>query len=266
MPGVKSLAIEWIKRARQWMNAHGYDAHPIDQRCWADQAALIGGRDGLIIFDIGANVGTVSAQYRDLFPHCRLYCFEPQPDCLREIETRFPMDANLSVYLSAVGAAPGTARLHVAASRDASSLLAPEQKNLPTSYAKILSTTQTIEVEVIALDEFTKQHCIERIDICKLDIQGGEYAALEGAKRLLSEAKIALIYLEVGFVPLYERHPLFGDLAKYLARYDYTLHLIYNTVINGRTGRMIQSDSIFVSPELYETSRRLLQKNWGKAP
>lgn len=264
MPCVKSLMIDWIKRGRLWLNNHGYDFHPVDQRCWADQAALIGGREDITIFDIGANVGEVSAQYRDLFPHCRLYCFEPQPDCLREIQKRFPAEPKVSLHLSAVGAAPGTARLYVTASSGSSSLLAPEQSNLPASYAKILSTAEIREVEVLTLDDFTKQHGIERIDICKLDIQGGEYAALEGAKGLLSAARIALIYLEVGFVPLYERHPLLGDLAKYLSRYDYTVHLIYNLVINGRTGRLVQGDGIFVSPELYETSREQLKRNWGK--
>jgi FkbM family methyltransferase len=260
---VKSFAIGWAKRARFWLNDHGYDFHPVDYRCWTDQAALIGERDDVIIFDIGANVGSVGAQYRSLFPHCRLYCFEPQPEGVLEIQRRFPKDPNVSVHLSAVGSAPGKGRLHVTTSRDSSSLLSPAQNNLPASYAKVISTAEIREVEVITLDDFTRQRSIERIDICKMDIQGGEYAALEGAKGLLSTAKIPLIYLEVCFVPLYERHPLFGDVVKYLARYDYTLHLLYNVMINGRTGRMVYSDAIFVSPELYETSRRLLQKNWG---
>jgi FkbM family methyltransferase len=260
---VRSSAIEWIKRGRIWLANHGYDFHPVDQRCWADQAALISDRHGIIIFDIGANVGEVSARYRGLFPHCRLYCFEPQPDCLREIEKRFPADPNVSLHLSAVGAAPRTARLHVTASGGSSSLLAPEGDSLPASYARMLSTVEIREVEVVTLDDFTNQHGIGRIDICKLDIQGGEYAALEGAHELLSAVRIKLIYLEVGFVPLYEKHPLLGELAKYLARFDYTLHMIYNLVVNGRTGRIVQSDAIFVSPELYESSREQLKTNWA---
>ena len=259
----RSFAINCAKRGRLYLNRHGYDLHPVDQRCWEDQVALLGGRKDLVIFDVGANGGEIATQYRKMFPDCRLFCFEPQEDCLPSLKSRFPNDPGVSFHLVAVGAVRGKARFHVTASRDSSSLLGSGAVDLPPSWREVLTVEKETEVEVITLDDFTKEQKIERVDILKLDIQGGEHAALEGAAGLLAAARIPVIYLEVSFVPMYARHPLLGEVTKYLARYDYTLHFLYNCVINGRTGRAVQADAIFVSPELYNDSREQLRRSWG---
>lgn len=245
------------------MYRHGYDIHPVDQRCWEDQIALLDGRDVEVVFDIGANVGDIAARYREMYPNCRLFCFEPQESHFLWLQNRVQKDPRVLCHRAAIGAVPGKAQLHLTASRDSSSLLGAAPERLPPVYRKSLAVESEQEVEMTTLDDFARQHNLERIDICKMDIQGGEYAALEGARGLLSAARISLLYLEICFVPLYRNHPLIGDITKYLARYDYTLHFPYNMVINGRTGRLVQSDAIFVSPELYNISREQLSRNWG---
>jgi FkbM family methyltransferase len=257
------LAIECAKCGRLYLNDRGYDFHPVDQRCWDDQTALLQGRKNPVVFDVGANGGIIATQYRKMFPDCRLYCFEPQEAFLPSLQSRFPNDPGVSFHSAAVGAASGKARFYLTAARDSSSLLGADHANAPESYRQILKVTEEKEVEVITLDDFTREQKIERIDILKMDIQGGEYAALEGAARLLSAARIALIYLEASFVPLYANHPLLGEIAKNLARYDYTFHLPYHLTINGRSGRMLWCDAIFVSPELYTASREHLKRGWG---
>jgi FkbM family methyltransferase len=260
---IRSFAVECAKRGRLYLNDRGYDFHPVDQRCWDDQAALLEGRKKPVVFDVGANGGIIATQYRKIFPDCRLYCFEPQEAFLPSLKSRFPDDPNVSFHLVAVGAAAGKARFYLTAAPDSSSLLGADYAHTPESYRRILTVTEEKEVEVITLDDFTREQKIERVDILKMDIQGGECAALEGAPRLLSEARIALIYLEACFVPLYANHPLLGDIAKSLARYDYTFHLFYHPTINGRNGRMLWCDAIFVSPELYTASREHLKRGWG---
>jgi FkbM family methyltransferase len=260
---IRSFGVECAKRGRLYLNNHGYDFHPVDHRCWDDQAALLGGRKKPVVFDVGANGGIIATQYRKIFPDCWLYCFEPQEAFLPSLKSRFPNDPNVSFHFVAVGAAPGKARFYLTAGRDSSSLLGADYAHAPQSYRQILTVTEEKEVDVITLDDFTREQKIDRIDILKMDIQGGEYAALEGATRLLSEARIALIYLEGCFVPLYANQPLLGDIAKCLARYDYTFHLFYHLTINGRSGRTLWCDAIFVSPELYNVSREHLKKGWG---
>ena len=260
---LKSLAVTGLKRARLYANRQGYDFHPVDSRCWEDQVAILRGQETAVIFDIGANGGEVAIEYRRLFPKARVFCFEPQHECVEVLKGLFRDDSLVSIHPVAVGAKRGSATFHVTGSRASSSLLRSDQDHLPPSYRQILTVAEEREVEVITLDEFAEREDLKRIDVLKLDIQGGEYAALEGAQRLLSEGRVRLIYLEIGFVPMYVNHPLLGDLTKLLARHDYTLHFLYNLVINGRSGRMLWGDAIFISPGLYRDSRERLKQDWG---
>ncbi|MBF0321347.1 MAG: FkbM family methyltransferase [Magnetococcales bacterium] len=55
---------------------------------------------------------------------------------------------------------------------------------------------KTVSIKVDSLDNYAKTHHIERIDLIKVDVEGGEYFVLEGAKNFLSEQKIVSIQLE----------------------------------------------------------------------
>ena len=259
-----SLIAKALKRGRSALNRYGYDIHPIDSRCWDDQRALLGDRESLVILDVGANCGQAACLYRNLFPSSHIWCFEPQAELCREMENRFRDDPQVSVVPCAVGATEGTADLYVNAKRATSSLLASNSNHLSPSYLALLRNEEIRPVKVITLDSFVSSKKLDHIDLLKLDIQGGEYEALIGARKLLSESRIDLIYSEVSFVPLYSNQPLFGDLAGYLAKWDYKLHLIFNQSVNGITGRPLQADTLFVSPQLHESSRKRLSTTWIK--
>ena len=64
-----------------------------------------------------------------------------------------------------------------------------------------------------SLDSFCKNEQIERIDLLKMDVQGGELGILKGANQLLAQQKIDVIYSEVFFVPMYQNQPLFGEIS-----------------------------------------------------
>ena len=84
------------------------------------------------------------------------------------------------------------------------------------------------DVETITIDEVMKLNNINKIDILKFDIQGGELMALQGAMNALQQKKISLIYTEALFVPHYENNPLLRDLWNCLEQYGYSLFDIYD--------------------------------------
>lgn len=59
----------------------------------------------------------------------------------------------------------------------------------------MLDTEGTVEVPVTTLDRFCAEHSLRHIDILKLDVQGAEYATLTGARRLLDEQAIDIVYM-----------------------------------------------------------------------
>jgi hypothetical protein len=83
-------------------------------------------------------------------------------------------------------------------------------------------------VPALTLDEFCDAEGLSGIDLLKMDIQGGEGMALEGAARLLARKAVRVIYLEVEFAPLYVGQAYFCDITRILNRHGYQLFGLYN--------------------------------------
>ena len=57
--------------------------------------------------------------------------------------------------------------------------------------------TESVNVETVALDDYVARHRIENISVLKLDVEGAEGLALEGARRVLSEVRPEAIIAEL---------------------------------------------------------------------
>ena len=103
-----------------------------------------------------------------------------------------------------------------------------------------------IKVPSLTIDSYCRKRGIREIDILKLDIQGSEHKALEGARRLLEQSRIAMIFTEVWFVEAYEGAPTFQVIQEYLSRLGCSLHDLCHPVYTD-TGRLKWADAIFLS-------------------
>ncbi len=96
------------------------------------------------------------------------------------------------------------------------------------------------------------------IDLLKLDLQGGELLALEGAQELLAAGAIKVILLEAMFVRKYKDQPLLWQIWQFLDGFEYTFYAIRELVIglygnnekSMRQGQWNQCDVIFISKPL----------------
>ena len=113
-------------------------------------------------------------------------------------------------------------------------------------YAPNAELHEIIKVQVDTLDRFCRNHAIPKLNILKLDIQGGELLALQGAVELLARNAIDIIYIEVEFVPHYENQPLFHQIVGFLSGYGYSLYNLYDLVY-ARNGQLRFGDAIFLS-------------------
>ncbi len=83
------------------------------------------------------------------------------------------------------------------------------------------TTTGTVPIELTTLDDWCDENAVERVDVMKLDIQGGELDALRGATRILRSVRAREV--EVEFNPIYEGQPLFGDVDAFLRSRGFVL-------------------------------------------
>jgi FkbM family methyltransferase len=202
-------------------------------------------KSNTMIFDIGANRGQTAQAYRARFPNAEIYCFEPFPDAVAALQQAFCSDRNIHIIPKAISEETRRSIFYVNGF-DATNSLLPRPTTGKRYYPNYAAPKQTIEVEVVTLDEFVSENDISAIDILKFDIQGGELMALRGAAGLLKAGTVSLIYTEISFIAHYEKAPLFNEIWTFLQQFGYSLFNIYDTV-TAANGQLRYGDALFVN-------------------
>lgn len=192
-----------------------------------------------VIFDVGANVGNVATMYSKIYPGATIYAFDPLKE-FANCYSSLPDDITFSAI--ALSDIKGTIKFNVNKSLDTSSIL--KSAKIGANSDKSCEFVETREVMSDTIDSFCNLNNISTIDILKMDVQGGELAVLKGAKMMLNEHKVKLIYTEAYFKEQYVDQPLFYDTARYLKDFGYELMDIYEPYYNER--QILWCDAIFV--------------------
>ena len=210
-----------------------------------------------IIFDIGANVGQSVIRYNKIFEKPIIHTFEPQKKEIDVLKEKFKHNQNIIINNLAVGKKNENLEFYTYARRRASSLL-KLKKNSKWLSEKLEQTKtknesfnlDTFTTKVITLDDYVKNHNIEKIDILKIDTQGYEDKVLEGAENLIKESKIKIIELEIIFSEIYEKSLQIYDIEKNLIPHDYKLFGISQGG-NLSSNFVYQADFMYISQDKY---------------
>jgi FkbM family methyltransferase len=151
-------------------------------------------KPGDVVLDIGANIGLHSLgaakQLRDLGGDGRVIAFEPAADSLAKLRAAAELNG-LADLITLVPVALG-ARKHQAA------LHADSRYDPADSGVRSLQADGEVvqDVPVIRLDDWAREHSLERLDVVKLDVEGSESAALGGATRTLIRLQPRAVLVE----------------------------------------------------------------------
>ena len=139
------------------------------------------------IVDSGANIGQTVLQFAAAAPRARILAYEPGSAARAWLSAGVEANrfANATVEPSALGAAAGTARL--AGNPDPS---------LHGSWNHV-NATEGEPVAVVTLDEEIARHRLAHIDVWKLDLEGYERPALQGAALALRAGRIRAVHMEI---------------------------------------------------------------------
>lgn len=212
-----------------------------------DQKKLLEQQNVQFIFDCGANIGQTTAKYRKLFPNATIYSFEPTHKTFNILSETFKDSDSVKPQQLAVSNLNGHQQFFVYEDSQLNSLSAIDAPS-DTYMFSSMESVQYTKVSTITLDEFCIRDKIERIDLLKMDIQGGELLALQGAVSLLQKQAIDLIYLEVNFGKLYEYQAYFHEINKFLQENKYILYGVYN-LTRLSDGTLGYGDAIFISSD-----------------
>jgi FkbM family methyltransferase len=134
-------------------------------------------------------------------PGGKVYGFEPNIDDYYRGQYYKKQSANSAVAINPKGLWAHSGKLYFRAAGLSSSFTDREPKD-PDSWEK---------VDVVSIDDYVQAEGIEKVDLIKLDIEGAELEALEGAQQTL---KIHRPHLAVC---LYHRKEHFYQIPQYLA-------------------------------------------------
>jgi FkbM family methyltransferase len=150
-----------------------------------------------VVFDIGANIGLTVLMLCNLVPHGHVYAFEASPINARFLRKNIEANGieNCTVYETALGNKTGEVALSTSGA--GSHIMTEAHLYYGQRPSSIVPVT-TIDLAVAKLP-------IDRIDLIKMDIEGSEPMAIEGANETITKFKPA-IFMEFNSWSLYFAH------------------------------------------------------------
>lgn len=184
---------------------------------------------GELAVDVGANVGYTALVLAEAVGQTgRVLAFEPHPDIFAEL-TKNTAGLPVESVKAAVSDHGGLAKLHIPLTF---------LSNHGIASLEPCDTSTDVEVEAITLDQIlTPPHSV---GVMKIDIEGHELNALQGASSLLQEGRIRDIIIE-------EHNPATSKVVGFLTDRGYRIFLLHKT---------------FFGPKLVESTAKITPSRW----
>jgi FkbM family methyltransferase len=127
------------------------------------------GRPVRTVLDLGANVGISVRWFAARFPGARVIAVEPDPRLLPRLRANVAGLPDVSVHAAAVAPSPGEATFF----------------STPEGWSSSLSpaaTARAVTVRCATVPQILEAERLARVDLVKLDIEGGEWALLDAGE------------------------------------------------------------------------------------
>lgn len=210
------------------------------------------------IVDGGCHVGRFALEAVDVFPQARVLAFEPDPDSFAAAQRNTASVPGIQILNYALGETEGRAEFFRGPMTATNSLLPRPRSEQQPYYPPEAALDGGSFVDVATLDTICRDRDLVHIDVLKLDLQGGELAALRGAAELLRTNAVSALIVEIVFIRKYEAQPLLWEIWSYLDGFGYSMYALeevkiglYGSAAGGlRDGQWNQGDAVFISREL----------------
>lgn len=143
-------------------------------------------RKGGVFIDIGANIGLFSLHAaRAVGKEGRVIAFEPVSKNHSAFLQNISLNGFSHITVEKLAVSNMTEPVQIAWDE--------KELNMGMASAYLKSFSQSETVFAVTLDSYVKNHDISRVDLIKLDIEGGEFPALEGMEETLKKFRPPII-------------------------------------------------------------------------
>ncbi|MEH2001509.1 MAG: FkbM family methyltransferase [Nostoc sp.] len=204
-------------------------------------------RAGMMVFDIGANVGDYSILLSKLVGvYGKVYSFEPTLNTFNKLKERLSNSKYNNVFPFQQAVYSDNIQIEFNEFSEEFSVwnsIGRPQMLDPQGSGQYVPIVNTEVVETISLDSFCKNNDIKKIDYLKIDVEGAEIDVLEGATELLRKKNIYFIQFEISQKMLEGLNRNAQSTFNILIQHGYECHRISQ---NGDIGeKVINSDSFY---------------------
>lgn len=166
----------------------------------------------LVCFDIGANIGYWSKFLADMLKVKHVYSFEPDPISFKILKKNLKNSYNCSCFNLGIYSSFKKIKLFIDPYHSG------DNRPIKTK------GRDSIPIQTISIDHFVDSNNLQELDFIKMDIQGGEYDALEGARKTINRFRpILLVEIDQKLSP-----NLTGYLKRFCEKEKYKLIVINN--------------------------------------
>lgn len=170
-----------------------------------------------VVLDIGANAGFMALKMARALRTAGavVHAFEPVPSTFSELLHNVKLNAlteRVRLHPCALGERAGHVKFYVPAFHGS---VAASGRALFAS-----DENREVEVEMTTLDDFSKEHGIERIDLVKCDVEGAEIFALRGGLGAIARTRpVLMLEMLRKWAKVYDYHP--NDIIRLLGSLGY---------------------------------------------
>jgi FkbM family methyltransferase len=168
---------------------------------------------GNTVFDIGANIGYYSLIASLKAQHGSIYAFEPYQNHYNELLLNSSLNQlnNIKALNVAVSNSKQKLQLFVSAEDNTGMTGLAQPENF---------SGHTEVVNAISLDEWIKEGQLKKPDIIKMDIEGGEWIALQGMQMILRDVK-PVVFIEIASSLLSKFGKQASDIYNFMNEFGY---------------------------------------------
>jgi len=190
-----------------------------------------------LIVDAGANIGLYSHLLLQYIGDAKLYAFEPVRDTFQKLQKKIASSERVILVNKGLYSENKLKEINLFESNTHSSIYSLE--------ALQKSSTTKISVELVSGDSFFSESNDQYIDFLKLDIEGAEYDALLGFKKMIAQGNIRAIQFEYGYINIRTKHLLI-DFYRFFDENGYIVGKIFPKTVEFRPYEFKYED--FIGP------------------
>jgi FkbM family methyltransferase len=188
-----------------------------------------------VIFDVGANIGSMALKFAQLAPDGHIYAFEPTYFAYRKLRRNMTLNPQLEKRITAAqlflsDQSYSDHRLQAYASWKVNG----RQGRTHSLHGGAVKRADRIPA--VSLDDFCQNQQIGRLDLIKIDTDGHELHILKGARQTIENFSPIIVF-ELGAYTLKERNEDFQDYVDLFSTLNYTL-------LNSKNGEKITAENV----------------------